>query len=92
MLRIELLEVVIDILISETRTNLAVGQATLNLIPILSIANPLLQPIGVITEPILLIPTTRHDLPCALVGDSEGEDGENREKKNEEEHYEKVTP
>lgn len=92
MLSIELLNGVVHILVSKTATNLTIMQATLNLVPILGIANPLLQPIGVITEPVLLIPTIGHGLPSTLVGNSKDKDGKDEEKNYEEEHDQKVEP
>ena len=92
MLSMELLNGVVHILVSKTCTNLTILQATLNIVPILGIGNPLLQPIGVITKPILLIPTTRQGLPSTLVGNSKGKDGKHEEKNYEEEHDQKVEP
>ena len=91
MLSMELLNGVVHILVSKTCTNLTILQATLNIVPILGIGNPLLQPIGVITKPILLIPTIRQGLPSSLVGNSD-KDGKHEEKNYEDEHDQKVEP
>ena len=92
MLSIELLNGVVHILFNKTGTNLTILQATVNIVPILGIGNLLLQPIGVITKPILLIPMIRQGLPSTLVGNSKDKDGKHEEKNYEEEHDQKVEP
>lgn len=91
-LGIELLDRVVDILVSEIGTDLAVLQATLNLVPVLGVVDPVLKPVGVISELVLLVAAVGEDLSGALVGDGEGEDGEDGEEENKEEHDKKVDP
>lgn len=91
-LGIELLDRVVDILVSEIGTDLAVLQATLNLVPVLGVVDPVLKPVGVISELVLLVAAVGEDLSGALVGDGEGEDGEDGEEENKEEHDKEVDP
>lgn len=56
--------------------DIAVCQATLDLAPVLTVIDPLLQPIRVIPQSILLVSSPRNNLSNALVGDDECEDCE----------------
>ena len=67
-------------------------QAALDPVPRLSVVDPFLQPVGVIPEPVLLVPSTRKGFTGTLVGDNEGEDGEGEDEDNEEEHGKEVEP
>lgn len=48
MLGVELLDGVVEVLVGEAGADLAVDQAALNLVPVLGVVHPLLQPIRVI--------------------------------------------
>lgn len=82
----------INPLINQTLAHLTIRQATLDLSPILGAIDPLLQPMRVIPEVVLLIPFPGHHFPGALVGDHESEDGEEEEDEDEEEHDDEVDP
>lgn len=83
---------IFSILVGVSLADLAVDQAALDLVPVLGAVDPLLQPVRVIPELVLLVPFTGQGLPGALVGDHEGEDGEGEEEEDEEEHDEEVDP
>ncbi|ONK69678.1 uncharacterized protein A4U43_C05F25580 [Asparagus officinalis] len=72
--------------------NLAINQTAPDLPPILGALDPLLQPVGVVPEPVLLVASPGDNLAGSLVGDDEGEDGEAEEEDDEEEHDEEVDP
>lgn len=72
--------------------NFAINQTTPNTIPVLRVINSFLQPVRVITQLILLIPTITHNFPGTFVGDNEGEDSEAEEYKYEQEHDDEVDP
>lgn len=72
--------------IMELGADLAVDQATLDLVPVLGVAHSFLKPIRVITKPVLLIPFTRQHLTRTLVGNDESEDGEAENEYNQQEH------
>lgn len=76
----------------EFLTDIAIGQTGLDLIPVLCAVDPLLQPVGVVSQPILLVPFFRKDLSGPLVGDDKGEDGEAKKEDYEEEHHHQVDP
>ena len=77
---------------TESRTHVGVNQAAHDPVPILSIANSLLEPVRVITYTVLLIPSIRQNLTGAAVGDDKGEDGKTEPEEYEKEHSEKVKP
>ena len=89
---IELIHSIPDILIFKTGADFSINKATLNFVPVLGTVNPFLQPVRVITKPILLITTIREDFSGTFVCDSEGKNGESEEYNDEEEHDEKVNP
>lgn len=92
MLGIELLNGIIKILIIKAWTNFAVDQTTLNLVPILSIIHSLLQPVWVISQSVLLIPSSGQGLTGSFVGHDEGHDGEAKQDHNQQEHHNQVDP
>lgn len=92
MLGVELIDCVANILLMKFRADLAINKTALDLVPVLVVVNPLLQPIGVISKPILLVTLAGESFPGALVGDDEGEDREGEEDDDEEEHCAKVEP
>jgi hypothetical protein len=61
-------------------------KTTLNGIPIIVIVNSILQPFGIITKPILLIPFIRQSFTSAFVSDNKCKDCEREEKNDEQEH------
>jgi len=67
-------------------------ETALNSVPGVSVVDSVLKPIGVVTEPVLLVASVGKDLTSTLVGDNEGEDGEGEKKEYEEEHDEEVEP
>ena len=67
-------------------------QAAFDLVPVLGVVDPLLEPVGVVSEAVLLVAAVGDDLSGTLVGDGEGEDGEDSEEEDEEEHDEQVEP
>lgn len=67
-------------------------KTTLNSVPGLSVVHSLLQPVRVIAEPILLIPSVGQRFACAFVGDNEGKDGEGEDENDEQEHDQQVDP
>lgn len=79
-------------IINQALTNLPINQTTPYLVPVLSTTHPLLQPVRVIPELVLLIPFARHHLPGPLVGDREREYGKAEQEHDEEEHDEEVEP
>ena len=78
--------------IDQTLTNLTILQATPDLIPILITINPLLQPIRIIPQPVLLIPPAGNSLAGAGICHHKGENGETEEDHDEDEHDEEVDP
>jgi len=72
--------------------NVRVHQTTPDPFPILSIVDTFLQPIRVIGDMILFIPSIRYNLTGAAVCDCESEDCETEAEENEEEHSEEVKP
>lgn len=60
--------------------------------PVVVIIHPPQEPMRVVAEPILLVPSPGDDRPRALVGDDEGEHGEAEEEEDEHEHDEEVDP
>jgi len=60
--------------------------------PGVSVVHSVLKPVGVVTEPVLLVASVGKDLTGTLVGDNEGEDGEAKNKEYEQEHDEEVEP
>ena len=48
-------ECFIGILVLETRADIAVNETALDLVPVLGAVNPLLQPLRVVPEPVLLV-------------------------------------
>lgn len=58
--------------------------------PILPIAHPLLQPVRVVPQPILLVSLPRYRLADALVRHDQGEDGEGSHGKDQQEEEEDV--
>lgn len=89
---VELFNVDASVASAETGAHVGVDQAALDPIPILSIADSFLQPVRVITDAVLLIPSIGQNLSGAAVGDGEGEDGEAEPEEYEEEHGAKVEP
>lgn len=87
LLRIKLLNSFANLVLAQALTHLAILQTALDPVPVLGVVNPLLQPIGVIPEPILLIPLPRQNLSGTLVSDHKGEDGEAEEKHDQEKHH-----
>jgi len=83
---------IVDKLVVKLGANFSIDQATLDLIPVLIISHSLLQPVGVITETVLLVPSLRHHFAGAFVGDNESEDGEAEEDEDQDEHDEQVDP
>lgn len=71
---------------AESGAHVGVDQAALDPIPVLSIADSFLQPVRVIPDAVLLIPSVGQNLSGAAVGDGEGEDGEAEPEEYEEEH------
>lgn len=67
-------------------------KATLDSIPCFGVIHSFLQPVRVITKPILFIPSSRQNLPCAFISNNEGEDGEGEDDNDEQEHNEEVNP
>lgn len=78
-LLIECSSVVIYI-ISQTAANISFLQTILDLFPILLIHQMILQPVRIISKPVLLIPAIRYRLPHALIGDDEREYGEDEDR------------
>ena len=78
--------------IFKLRTNLAVSETTPNLIPVLVTVHTFLQPVRVISKPILFIPSLGNFLPCAFVSDNKGENRETEDEEDQEEHDEEVRP
>lgn len=76
--------------VKQLLADFTIRQTTPNLTPI--IVDPLLQPIGVFSKPILLVASTWNRLAGALVGDDEGEDREAEEKQDQQKHHEQVDP
>lgn len=72
----------------EFGTDLAVHQAASDSVPIFVVVDAILEPVGVITEPVLLVASVGKNFSGAFVGDGEGEDGEDEEENDEEEHHE----
>lgn len=72
--------------------NVGVHQTTPDPFPIFSIGDTFLQPIGVIADMILLIPSIGYNLAGATVSDGECEDCERESEENEKEHREQVKP
>jgi hypothetical protein len=92
MLGVELISGDVEVLVSEVGADLAVVQAALDLVPVLVVVDPLLEPVGVVSEAVLLVAAAGDDLSGALVGDGEGEDSEDGEEEDEEEHDEQIEP
>lgn len=92
MLLIKLLCGFIDGTLSEAFADLTVLNAALDPSPVACLFHSLLQPIRVVSEPVLLVAPVGHHLAGALVGDDEGEDCEAEEEENEEEHDAEVEP
>lgn len=92
MLGVELLDGVAKVLDREIGADLGIDEAAPDLVPVLGAGDPVLQPVGVVAEAVLLVAPSGEDLAGALVGDDEGEDGEAEEEEDEEEHDEEVDP
>ena len=80
------------VLVLQFLTDLRILKAAPDLVPVLGVLDPFLQPVGVIPKPVLLVPSPGDGLPGALIGDDEGEDGEAEEDEDEDEHGEEVDP
>lgn len=80
------------VLLQQTLADLAVLEAALDLGPVFAVVDPLLKPVGVVPETVLLETLAGDGLTGALVRDDEGEDGEAEEKDDEEEHDEEIDP
>lgn len=78
--------------INQTLTNLTILQTTPDLIPITITINPLLQPIRIIPQAVLLIPPAGNRLAGAGICDHKGENGETEEDHDEDEHDKQVDP
>lgn len=89
---VELVDGYTSVATTESGTHVGVNQAAPDPVPILSIANSLLQPVRVITYTVLLIPSIRQNLTGAAVRDHEGKDGKTEPEEYEKEHSEKVKP
>jgi hypothetical protein len=82
----------IPVLVLQFLADLGVLEAAPDPVPVLAVLHPLLQPVGVVAEPVLLVPSAGDGLAGALVGDDEGEDGEAEEDDDEDEHGDEVEP
>lgn len=89
---IKFLEGVVKVLVGKTGADLAVDETALNLVPILCFVDPVLQPIGVVAKPVLLITPVGDNLASAFVGNNKSEDSEGEEEDDEDEHDEEVKP
>ena len=74
------------VLVLQFLADLGVLEAAPDPVPVLGVLDPLLQPVGVVPEPVLLVPPPRDGLPGALVCHNEGEDGEAEEDDDESRH------
>lgn len=92
MLGIELVDGVIKILLVKIGADLAINETALDFFPVLAVVNPILEPIGVIAELVLLVALAGDGVAGAFVGDDEGEDSEGEEDDDEKEHDEEVEP
>lgn len=77
---------------AKSGTHVRVNQTALDPIPILNIGDSFLQPIRVIADVILSIPSIRQNLSGAAICDGESEDGEAETEEYEEEHCAEVKP
>ena len=91
-LSVELLDSVVSKLVFEFGAKFPRLEATPNPVPRVGVVHSLLQPVGVIPEPVLLIPSIGKGLTSTFVGDNEGEDGERKGEKDEQEHDQEVEP
>jgi len=77
---------------AESGAHVGVNQTALDPVPILIAVDSPLQPIRVIADVVLFIPSIRQNLAGAAVRDGEREDGEAEAEENEEEHGAEVEP
>lgn len=87
---VEIISSSVGAIINELLADLTVLKAAPNSPPV--IINPSLQPMRVISKPILLIPFPRQGFPCPLIGHHKSKDSETEEKHNEQEHNKKIDP
>lgn len=85
---VELLHGITGESLVEFTADLAVDQAALDSVPVFAAVHAILEPVGVIAEPVLLVASVGQDLTGAFVGDGEDEDGEDEEEDDEDEHDE----
>jgi len=81
-----------NIFVRKSRTNFAVNQTTPDLFPVLGAINSLLQPVGVVPQPVLLVSSARDDFSGTLVGDDESEDSEAKQYDDQEKHDQQIGP
>lgn len=80
------IEIFVGAFLSKFLADFAILQATPDLPPILAVVHSLLQPIRVVPQLVLFVPSIGHDFARAFVGDNEGEDCEAKEEHDEQEH------
>lgn len=81
-----------QILILQTLANFAVLQATPDLPPVLVAADPLLQPVRIISQSVLLIPPPRNNFTNTLIGNNKSKDGEAENQHNQNKHDKEIDP
>uniref|UniRef100_A0A7C9ERC8 Uncharacterized protein n=1 Tax=Opuntia streptacantha TaxID=393608 RepID=A0A7C9ERC8_OPUST len=80
------------VILNEILAEFTVHQTAVNPIPIPTVGDTFLKPVGVVPELVLLVSSITQGFAGSFVGDDEGEDGEAEEYDDEYEHDEEIEP